>query len=382
MKKKLGNHPINKLLIKHPRNIAFGLFLMSIILSSCQEQVTEGKSIPFEWEIESVEKSKNLDEEVLISLVEMVEDSTLYGVDGIILVQHGKIVFENYFNGFAADSLHDLTSVGKSITSALVGIAIEKELISNVNEPIVNHFTKDYPIENLTPEKEGIQIHHLLTMSAGWDCDDWDESSAGNTMHFPDVPDDFAFTLNLPMINSNGDNYSYCSGGANLLGEIIRRQSQLSLKDFADRHLFHEIGVTENEWFVTPKSQPYEFAGGGNSLRPRDLARFGLLYLNNGMWQGKQILNSDWVSRSTSKQIATSEDGDYGYLWWIRDYNYKNKVLRGFEASGNGGNKLVVIPELEVVVVLTGSAYGSEYVEGEQARKIIEDFLLASIREA
>src|SRR5690606_13877836 len=113
---------------------------------------------------------------------------------------------------------------------------------------------------------------------------------------------------------------------------------------------------------------------------PRDLARFGLLYLNNGFWQGEQIIPKDWISESASNQIATKEDGDYGYFWWIKDYNYKDKIVRGFEASGNGGNKIVVIPELNVVIILTGSAYGSEYVEGEQAKKIIEDFVLASIR--
>lgn len=210
-------------------------------------------------------------------------------------------------------------------------------------------------------------------MSAGWDCDDWDENSEGNTMHFPAKPDDFAFTLNLPMIKPNGQFFSYCSGGANLLGDIIRRQSQLSLQDFGDKYLFNKIGVTENEWFVTPTSTPYEFAGGGNILKPRDLARFGLLYLNNGFWLGEQIIPKDWISESTSNQIATKDDGDYGYFWWIKDYKYKNKTVRGFEASGNGGNKIVVIAKLNVVIILTGSAYGSEYVEGEQAKKIIEE---------
>ncbi|WP_084166315.1 serine hydrolase domain-containing protein [Anditalea andensis] len=166
------------------------------------------------------------------------------------------MAFEKYFNGLTVDSLHNVTSVGKSITSALVGIAIEKGYISNKNEPIAPYFKKDYAIEKLSTEKEDIQIYHLLTMSAGWDCDDWNENSLGNTMHFPDAPDDFAFTLDLPMIKPNGEYFSYCSGGANLLGEIIRRQSKLSLQDFGDKYLFNPIGVSQNEWFVTPKSTP------------------------------------------------------------------------------------------------------------------------------
>ncbi|SMG49160.1 CubicO group peptidase, beta-lactamase class C family [Marivirga sericea] len=355
-------------------------FLLLIFFSACKNQTSENGNQSFEWAIESPENS-GIDEKILNSLVGKIKDSTLYGVDAIILVKNKKIVFEKYFNGFEADSLHNVTSVGKSITSALVGISIEKGYIKNKNEQIIQHFREDYKIENLSLEKENIQIHHLLTMSAGWDCDDWDENSVGNTMHFPNVPDDFAFTLNLPMIKPNGEDFSYCSGGANLLGEIIRRKSQLGLKDFANKYLFNKIGVTENEWFIAPKTTPYEFAGGGNLLKPRDLARFGLLYLNDGIWEGEQIIPKDWISESTSRQIETSEDGDYGYFWWVKEYNYNNKILKGFEASGNGGNKLVVIPEHNIVIILTGSAYGSEYVEGEQAKKIIEDFLLPSLIE-
>jgi CubicO group peptidase (beta-lactamase class C family) len=352
---------------------------MLIFFGACKKQALENEFQSFEWEMEPLERS-GLDEKVLSALVDNIKDSTFYGVDAILFVKNRKIVFEEYFNGFTADSLHNVASVGKSITSALVGIAIEKGYIASKNESITDYFTQDYSIELLSPEKEKVQIHHLLTMSAGWDCDDWDENSAGNTMRFPADPDDFAFTLNLPIIQPNGENFSYCSGGANLLGEIIRRQSQLSLKDFADKYLFRKIGAMENEWFITPTAPSYEFAGGGNVLKPRDLARFGLLYLNNGVWQGEQIIPEDWITESTSKQITTEEDGDYGYFWWIKDYNYKNKTVKGFEASGNGGNKIVVISELDVVIVLTGSAYGDEYVEGEQAKKIIEDFLLTSLR--
>lgn len=358
--------------------IHLNILVILIVLGACKNQNSEQQIQSFEWEIESPAKA-SINEELLNDLINKVKDSTLYGVDAIILVKNSKIIFEEYFNGFTADSLHNVTSVGKSITSALVGIAIEKGKIANKHEPIIPYFDQDYTIENLAPEKKQIQIEHLLTMSAGWDCNDWDENSQGNTMHFPDVPNDFAFTLNLPMMKPNGESFSYCSGGANLLGEIIRKQSQMSLKAFADKYLFNKMGITENEWFMAPKSPPYEFAGGGNFLKPRDLARLGLLYLHKGVWLGEQIIPSEWITESTSKRIATTEDGDYGYFWWIKDYNYKNKIVEGFEASGNGGNKLVVIPELNIVIVLAGSAYGSEYVEGEQAKKIIEDFLLTSI---
>ncbi|MEP1954952.1 MAG: serine hydrolase domain-containing protein [Algoriphagus sp.] len=139
--------------------------------------------------------------------------------------KRGKIIFEEYFNGYTSDSLHDIRSAGKSITLALIGIAIEEGYVTSESQTIIDDFKADYGMEHLSSEKEKIQIKHLLTMSAGWACDDWDEDSPGNTMHFPGLPDDFGFILHLPMVRSNGETFSYCSGGANLLGEIIRRKS-------------------------------------------------------------------------------------------------------------------------------------------------------------
>jgi CubicO group peptidase (beta-lactamase class C family) len=189
------------------------LFFLPLFFGACKNQISENQVHSFEWEIESPENS-GIDKNVLSALVDNIKDSTLYGVDALLFIKTGKIVFEEYFNGFTADSLHNVASVGKSITSALTGIAIEKGYIANKNEPVVSYFEQNYAIEHLSPEKKRIQVHHLLTMTAGWACDDWDESSPGNTMHFPALPDDFAFTLNLPMKEPNGEVFSYCSGGA------------------------------------------------------------------------------------------------------------------------------------------------------------------------
>ena len=354
------------------------LILHSLILcTSCNNNQTPVTSDKFEWEVVRPEEV-NLDEKYFHELLARIKDSTIHSVDGIVAVKNGKIVLEEYFNRFSKDSLHNIASVGKSITSALTGIAIDKRLIPGLQTRLINYFN-DYDIENFTHQKKQIAIQHLLTMSSGLACDDWDENSPGNTMHFPNVPDDFAFTLNLPMIHKPGDRFAYCSGGANLLGEIIRRTSGQSLQAFADENLFNKIGITKNQWFVVPKPPHYEFAGGGNSLTPRDMARLGLLYLNQGKWDGDQVLSQEWVKASTTKQIATPEGDGYGYFWWLREFNFKDNKVTAFEASGNGGNKITVIPTLEMVIVLTGSGYGSEYVEGEQARAIMENYILASI---
>jgi CubicO group peptidase (beta-lactamase class C family) len=348
--------------------------LLFLLISSC---TTEKEK--FEWKTISP-KELNINEDILNDLVQKINDSTIHSVDGIVLVKDEKIVFEEYFNGFTKDSLHNTASVGKSVTSALVGIAIENGQIPSLETTVMDFFTDSYAIEHLNEEKRNINIEHFLTMSSGLDCDDWDDNSLGNTKHFIDAKDDFALTLNLTMTNKNRERFAYCSGGANLLGEIIRKQSSQSLKEFADKELFNKIGIYENEWFIVPKEPYSEFAGGGNILRPRDMARFGLLYLNQGNWNGKQVIPSEWIEKSTSKQIEVpSEPADYGYFWWIKSYQYQGQEMDAFEASGNGGNKITVIPELNLVFVLTGSGYGSEYVEGEQAKKIIENYILKSI---
>ena len=332
----------------------------------------------FKWQVVQPADVK-LDENSLRGLIEKIEDSVIHSVDGIVVVKNGKIALEQYFNGFSKDSLHNTASVGKSITSALVGIAIDKGLIPGLQTKVTDYFEKGYDIKDPTDQKQQIEIQHLLTMSSGWDCDDWDESSLGNSAHFPNVADDFAFILNLPVIHAPGDRFAYCSGGANLVGEIIRRTSAQSLQQFADGHLFNKIGIINNQWFIVPKPPHYEFSGGGNLLTPRDMARLGLLYLNHGQWQGDQIIPKAWIQASTTKQIETPEGEGYGYFWWIKALNFKDSTVMAFEASGNGGNKITVIPELEMVIVLTGSGYESEYVEGEQARIIMEEYILASV---
>lgn len=344
------------------------------LISSCR---SEGEN--FTWKTK-LPGELNIDASPLDKLVERIKDSTFHSVDGIILVKNETIVFEEYFNAFTKDSLHNTASVGKSITSALIGIAIENGLIPGLKSTVMDYFTDTYQVEHLNQEKKNITIEHFLTMSSGLACDDWDENSPGNTKHFVDAKDDFALTLNLPVVNKNGERFSYCSGGANLLGEIIRKQSGQSLKEYADMQLFNKIGVSENKWFIVPKPPHNEFSGGGNILKPRDMAKFGLLYANKGKWNESQIIPLEWVEKSTSKQIdVPGEQDDYGYFWWIKEYRYKEGKVKGFEASGNGGNKITVIPELDLVFVLTGSGYGSEYVEGEQAKNIFENYILKSI---
>lgn len=333
----------------------------------------------FEWQTVQPEEV-GLESQYLRKLVQHIKDSNIYSVDGIVVVKNGKIALEEYFNGFTKDSLHNVTSVGKSLTSALTGIAINQGLILDKRIRLTDCLNEAYDIQNLTSQKQQIEIQHILTMSSGLACDDWDETSPGNEQKFQYVPNVFAYVLNLPMLRDPGEKFAYCTGGANLLGEIIRKKSGKSLKDYADESLFRRIGVEENEWFIVPNPAGKEYSGGGNLLKPRDMARFGLLYLNMGRWQNEQIVPREWVEESTKKQIKTPDGESYGYFWWIKEFKHGDKVISAFEASGNGGNKITVIPELDLVIVLTGSGYGSVFVEGEQAHAIMEKYIIASVK--
>ncbi|MBP2830853.1 serine hydrolase [Aquimarina sp. U1-2] len=353
---------------------AFSLLMLYFLLVSCDPYKKE-----FKWQVESP-KNLHLDTELLNKLIKKVKDSSFHAIDAILLIKDEKIVLEEYFNGYTKDSMHNTASVGKSITSALVGIAIQQGLIPSLETTVMDYFTDSYRIRDLNTEKKNITIYHFLTMTSGLACDDWDEDSPGNTKHFVTAKDDFALTLNLPMVSKNGKRFAYCSGGANLLGEIIRKASGKSLKEYADTVLFNKIGVYENEWFIVPKPPHNEFAGGGNYLKPRDMAKFGLLYKNKGKWEGEQIIPEKWIEESTSTQIEVpNESAAYGYFWWVKEYTYKERKIPGFEASGNGGNKIIVLPKLDLVFILTGSGYGNEYIEGEQARIIFENYILKSV---
>ena len=196
---------------------------------ACSERkATSFQSRRFEWKTVQAE-NVGLYSQYLGELIQGIKDSTFYAVDGIVVVKNGKIALEEYFNGFTKDSLHNVASVGKSLTSALTGIAIKQGLLAGKKGKLVDCLKEAYAIQDLSIQKQQIEIQHILTMSSGLACDDWDEASPGSERHFPDVPNVFAYVLNLAMVNSPGEKFAYCTGGANLLGEVIRKKSGQSL---------------------------------------------------------------------------------------------------------------------------------------------------------
>ncbi len=290
-------------------------------------------------------------------------------------IKDGVLVLEEYFNDQKANEPHDLRSTSKSIRSLLVGIAIDKGFINDVNDPISKYLKQPVPKKNLDPSKEQITIQHLLTMSSGLDCNDWDRKSKGQEDKVYRKKDWLQYTLDLPMVNEPGEVANYCSLGTVLLAEIVSQTSGMSIDQFAAKYLFEPMGITNLQWGHTSNKEVIPSAKRLYMI-PRDMAKIGQLILNKGKWKGKQIISESWVAASTTYQTKLA-GLDYGYLWWNIPLKVKEEVLITKTATGNGGQYIMVVPEKNIVAVFTGGAYNSE--EDKLPFAILRDVILASM---
>jgi len=276
----------------------------------------------------------------------------------ILLVKDNKLVIEEYLNKHTIDKQHDLRSATKSIRSLLVGIAIDKGFISSVNDPIEKYLKSPVPTENLNKRKSEITIKHLLTMSTGWDCNDRDKKSLGQEDKVYKKKDWLQHTVNLPMVNSPGEVSNYCTMGTVIAAEIVSQASGMSIDKFAKKYLFDPLGISHVSWGHTSKKDVIP-SSKRLYMTSRDMAKIGQLVLNNGKWDGKQVISKKWINESTTAKTKLREEG-YGYLWWNFIFKVKGRDIPSKTASGNGGQCIIVIPELDMVVVSTGGAYNSK----------------------
>jgi len=292
----------------------------------------------------------------------------------MVVVRHGRLVAEGYFNGYGRDTLHDLRSTGKSITSALAGIAIEQGLFG-LDDPISLHIPQFESHANMSDRKRGTRIYHLLNMNSGLECNDWDSSSRGNEENMYQRQDWIRFILDLPMINEPGSAPYYCTGGVVVLGHIISLRSGMALDDYARANLFGPLGIQQSGWRRSPDGRAT--GGGGLRLTPRDAAKFGELYREGGLWNGTRALPAAWVEQSQLRVTSLGRDR-YGFLWWKRTFERGAAgSVDSFFTSGNGGNFIFVFPQLELVAVFTGSNYNSSLMD--QPFSILSNRLLPTV---
>lgn len=277
-------------------------------------------------------------------------------VHSVLLVKNDQLVLEDYFNGAAVDQPHDLRSATKSIRAILMGIAIDKGFVKSVDDPILDYL-EQAPLENLDDRKKEITIKHLLTMSSGLECNDWDKKSKGQEDKVYRKPDWIQYTLDLPVVHEPGEVANYCSMGAILIAEIIAQASGVSIDEFADRYLFAPLGIKNYYWGHTSSKKVIP-SGKRIYMTSRDMAKIGQLVLNRGKWKGEQIVSSAWLEAATMPQVQIT-GLDYGYFWWTIPFQNDDETVLVQTATGNGGQYIMVVPDRNLVAVFTGGAYNS-----------------------
>jgi CubicO group peptidase (beta-lactamase class C family) len=313
-----------------------------------------------------------LDGAVLRGLGERFRSSTEDNVHAVLVIRSGNLVYEQYFTGederwgepigrveFDPHIKHDLRSVTKSVISLLIGIAIDRKLIAGIDEPVLDFFPEYADLRS--PEKDRILLRHLLTMSTGLE---WDEyrpytDPLNSEIRMIWSPDRYRFALEPPVEAPPGKYFRYNSGSSELLGAILRKATGRPLQDYAREALFDPLAITDMGWMPYPNSATPS-ASGGLRLRPRDTAKLGQLLLAHGQWSGQRIVSAEWIDTSTSPQIG-HPDGlfYYGYQWWLGRSLLNRREVLWTAGMGLGGQRIFVVPNFDLVMVITAGLYTS-----------------------
>ncbi len=334
----------------------FTLFIS--MLSYGQNTYTYSQPTELEdgWKTSNL-KSQNIDTTRIYQLFSQLKDGK-NKLHSVLLVKNNQIIIEEYFNGHSVNKQHDLRSVTKSIRSILLGIAVDKRLIDTIDDPISKYLKSKVPEKNLGKTKDEITIRHLITMSTGLDCNDWDKKSEGQEDKVYRKKDWVQYTLDLPMVNEPGTVSNYCSMGVLLLAEILSEASGMSIDEFAEKHLFEPLGISNVSWGHTSNKDVIP-SGKRLYMTSRDMAKIGQLILNNGKWNGTQVVSEKWIKESTTPKTKIA-GMDYGYLWWNIPFKQEEEIMVSKVATGNGGQYIMVLPELDMIAVFTGGAYNSQ----------------------
>lgn len=291
----------------------------------------------------------------------------------VVVRRGGALVAERYFNGETPTGLHDVRSAGKSITSLLVGIAIDRGMIRSVDVRLGDAL----PAASASPIAAAT-LQDLLTMRSGLAADDDDASSPGNEDRLDAAPDPVAFAIGVPARAAPGAGYLYSSVTSYLVGLVVERAAGQRLDELAAAALFAPLGITAWAW---QRDRAGHAKGQGNlSLTARDVAALGQLVLDGGVAGGRRVVSERWIRDSLEPRVAIGAvdryaDG-YGYFWYTKTHRIGGRDVRVSFASGNGGNKIYVVPSLGAVVAITSRAYDSRH-----GQRRSEEILLALLPE-
>jgi len=311
-------------------------------------------------------------------------------ITSVLIARRGKLAYERYFDGDGVDGLRNTRSATKTITGMLIGAAIDRHLIPSASAHVLDYLQDKLPLENPDPRKSEITIEDFLTMSSLLECDDENSFSRGNEERMYLVEDWAKFTLDLPIRgfpdwqpkpkdSPYGRSWSYCTAGPTTLGVVLERAVKRPVPDFAREVIFAPLGITSVKWQFQPTGTT--MTGGGLQLRSRDLLKLGQLYLDDGIWNGHQIISSEWVKESLRPHANAREDTDYGYLWWLQTFHSKTRSVRSYGMYGTGGNKVFVFPNDALVIVITTTNYRVKGA-GALTDKLLVDYILEAVAPA
>jgi len=334
-------------------------------------------------------EAAGIDSELIGKAVDDINRGKFNEIHSLLIFRNDKLVFEEYFPGhryqwdapeyhgelvaWDRSMLHHVQSVTKSITSACIGIAIDKGYIESAQQSIFDYLPEYQNLD--TNGKDGITIEHLLTMTSGLEWTEWNApySSRDNPIieiWYQEADQDkhpFTFILEGALADEPGTSFRYFGGNQILLGGIIENATGMNIDEFSGKYLFEPLGIDSFDWAVRFESGVIE-AASGLKMTPRDMLKIGVTYLDNGTWNGKQVVSGKWVEKSTSPyqdnrgiNVPGSDMKDVGYScsWWTKTFSDAGREINMFYATGFGGQNIFVFPQLNAVAVTTGGTYTS-----------------------
>lgn len=360
------------------------LLLLSISLNlNAQNKPFEPVQTEDGWKTEN----QLLGNRTIEKMDSLISSNEFKDISSVVIARNGKVIFENYYHDNNSGTKHNTRSATKTITGTLIGSLIQEGLLTSVYEK-ASQYSKIKNLQNPDSRKDEITIEDLLTMSSILECDDWDQNSRGHEERMYLIEDWVKFYWDLPIKgfpewktkpqdSKYGRSFSYCTAGVVVLGDIINNVSG-SLENYADEALFSKLGITDYHWQITPTG--LQMTGGGLGLRSRDLLKIGQLYLNKGSWNNKQIISEEFVIRSTEPHAEVGMfDYEYGYLWWLSEFG-KDQKEKAYFMSGSGGNKIVVFPDLDMVVVLTSTYFNGGMESHNQTTRLLNEYIVPEIK--
>lgn len=362
---RLGCKAANSQRVAPPSKQLSALMMLPFVLPllcfvSCSHDLDPNSSLD-DWKLSSP-AAQNLNPDTLANLAGRIEAGVYGEIHSLLIVRHGYLVYERYFRGYRADKIHPLYSVTKSVTSLLIGIASDRGELGSLNQSLLSFFPEYRSIVNVDSRKQAITLKDVLTMRAGFD---WNEGAypygdpRNPTSQLASSSDWIKFMLDRPMSDAPGTRFRYNSGCSVLLSGIIRNKTGNQARDYAVAHLFRPLAITSFNW--ERGGQGISNTGWGLSLRPRDMAKIGLLCLNQGEYNGTRVLSQQWLNESTTAFVSLSSSFSYGYQWWLLPLEgvaghtpQSNDIII---AWGWGDQFIFIIPYLDMVVVSTAGNY-------------------------